>query len=136
MKDIKDLTKTSEYWMEKIQNDFFRLAWEYMNQQGLNQSELANKLGVSRGYISQILNGNFNFSLKKLIEISLALEAAPNIEFTNINEYSQSEEDRLTTINIHNSQVFNVNVPMRVTTYNDYVNPSFETSQPMHIKVA
>jgi transcriptional regulator with XRE-family HTH domain len=29
----------------------------------LNQSGLAAKLGVSKGYVSQIMNGNFNFSL-------------------------------------------------------------------------
>jgi len=92
MKEFKELAKTHEYWLEKIQNDFFRLAADYMDKYDLNQTELAEKLGVSKGYISQILNGNSNFSIKKLVDISLALEAAPNLEFEDISVYAKQEE--------------------------------------------
>jgi transcriptional regulator with XRE-family HTH domain len=40
-----------------------------MKANNLNQGDVAKKLGVSNAYVSQILNGNFNFTLKKLIEL-------------------------------------------------------------------
>jgi transcriptional regulator with XRE-family HTH domain len=81
MKTREELYKTQEYWFETLQNDIYRIVSEYLENEKINQSQLAEKLGVSRGYISQIMNGNFNFSLKKLIELSLAVGKAPVLEF-------------------------------------------------------
>ena len=58
-----------------------------MEVRHLSQNDLAVKLGVTKGYISQILNGNFNFTIGKLIELSLAIEMVPDIEFRSFNEY-------------------------------------------------
>jgi hypothetical protein len=46
---------------------------------------MAKKLNVSRGYINQVLNVNFNFTLKKLIELSLAMNKIPLVKFEKIN---------------------------------------------------
>lgn len=83
----EELLKTPEYWFETIQNEIFRQMKEYLDKEGLSQSELAEKLGVTKGYISQIMNGNFNYTLKKLIELSLAMGKAPVIEFEQLNEF-------------------------------------------------
>jgi len=48
-------------------------------------------LGVTKGYVSQILNGNYNATLKKLIELSLAVESAPVFDFQNLNEYIKED---------------------------------------------
>ena len=48
---------------------------------GITQRELAKKLGVSDAYVSQVLNGKFNFTLKKLIELGLAIGKIPKIKF-------------------------------------------------------
>ena len=48
--------------------------------------QLAKEFGVSKGYISQILNGNFNFSLSKLIELVLKIKKVPEIHFKSIDE--------------------------------------------------
>lgn len=67
-----------------------------MEEKGLNQTALAKELGVSKGYISQVLNGNFNFSLKKLIELSLKLNVAPKVNLSeSLPEYITREEERL-----------------------------------------
>jgi transcriptional regulator with XRE-family HTH domain len=80
----KELYRSTEYWMEGIQNELYRQVEDYMEQEGLNRTQLAEKLGVTKGYVSQILNGNFNFTLKKLIEISLAIGKVPVLEFKEI----------------------------------------------------
>jgi transcriptional regulator with XRE-family HTH domain len=76
------LLKSPAYWFEYEQNELFRQVTEYMDKEDINQTELAAKLNVSKGYVSQILNGNFNYTLKKLIEICLAINLVPRIKYT------------------------------------------------------
>ena len=97
MKTYSELIETQEYWMEEIQNEIFRQVYNHMREEKINQTELANRFNVSKGYISQILNGNFNFSLRKLIELSLKMKVVPNINFEPIDEYS-NRKDTVNTI--------------------------------------
>jgi transcriptional regulator with XRE-family HTH domain len=80
------LLKSPAYWFEYEQNELFRQVSEYMERENINQTELAAKLNVSKGYISQILNGNFNYTLKKLIEICLAIDLIPKIKYTKVED--------------------------------------------------
>jgi transcriptional regulator with XRE-family HTH domain len=68
----EELLRSPEYWFENAQNELYRQVVEYKEKKGINQTELAEELGVTKGYVSQILKGEFNYTLKKLIEISLA----------------------------------------------------------------
>lgn len=77
----EELLKTPEYWFEQAQNDLCRHVCEYMEKEGINQTQLAEKLGVSKGYISQIMKGEFNYTLKKLIELSMAVGKVPQIGY-------------------------------------------------------
>ena len=95
MKPRVEMYQWPEYWLERIQNDIFRMVNLYMEKEGLNQSGLAAKLGVSKGYVSQIMNGNFNFSLSKLIELSLALGMDPELNLKPISDFIDKEETRL-----------------------------------------
>lgn len=83
----KGLFKTKEYWIEELQNEIYRQVTEYMSKHDLNQNELAEKWGVSKGYVSQILKGDCNFSLKKLVELSLAMEKAPIVQYVETDIY-------------------------------------------------
>ena len=47
----------------------------------MTQNQFAEQLGVSKGYVSQVMKGEFNYTLKKLIELSLAVGKAPVLEF-------------------------------------------------------
>lgn len=77
----EELLKAPEYWLEEVQNELYRQVADYMEREGINQTQLADRLGVSKGYISQVLKGEFNYTLKKLIELSLALGRVPQINF-------------------------------------------------------
>lgn len=87
MKKLKELLKSQNYWLTKIQNDLFRQLNEFMVQNTLKKTDIADKLGVSKGYVSQVMNGNFNFTLKKLIELSLLFDKVPDIKFISSEEY-------------------------------------------------
>ena len=67
--------------------DLYNELVNYMEANNFSQKDIAEKLGVSNAYVSQILNGNFNFTLKKLIEISLMMGKVPQLEFVDIDKY-------------------------------------------------
>src|SRR5258706_15850150 len=79
--------KYSNYLLTKYQNEIYRQLVAFMKANNRNQGDVAKKLGVSNAYVSQILNGNFNFTLKKLIELGLMIGKAPALEFIDFNEF-------------------------------------------------
>lgn len=103
----EELLKTEEYWFETFQNEIYRMVAEYMEKEKMTQSQFAEKLGVSKGYISQIMNGNFNYTLKKLIELSLAVNKAPAIDFKDLKQFIQ--DDKLQRFEMEYSAFFNIN---------------------------
>ncbi|WP_017733394.1 helix-turn-helix domain-containing protein [Nafulsella turpanensis] len=108
----EQLHQTPEYWLERIQNDIFCMVHQYMEEKQLNQSALAKELGVSKGYVSQIVNGNFNFSLSKLIELSLALGVAPKVKLEeSLQEYTIEQERKLGNLNRNGFVSIQLNSP-------------------------
>ncbi len=104
----EELLKSPEYWFENAQNDLYGQVIEYMETEGINQNQLAERLGVTKGYVSQILKGEFNYTLKKLIEISMAVGKVPQIEYKSIadvlladkaTQYLSAEPQHLQSIN-------------------------------------
>jgi transcriptional regulator with XRE-family HTH domain len=88
----KELIQTPEYWMEAIQNELYRQLKKFLEENEMTQTQLAEKLHFTKGYISQIMNGNFNYTLRKLIELSLALGIVPDLEFRSFAEYLDKEQ--------------------------------------------
>ena len=88
----EDILKSPEYWFEFAQNELYRQVVEYKEVKRINQTELAEELGVTKGYVSQILKGEFNYTLKKLIEISLAVGKVPQIEYKPIEDIIQEDK--------------------------------------------
>jgi transcriptional regulator with XRE-family HTH domain len=86
--------KTAEYWMDVIQDELRHQVKRYMDEKGISQAQLARELGVAKGYIVQVLKGKFNYSLSKLIDLSVAVGAAPIIEFKSLNEYLLQDEKK------------------------------------------
>lgn len=76
-----ELLNSKEYWMVKFQQALYEEVAKYLAEHNLTQTEFAEKLGVSKGYVSQILHGDFDHKISKLIEISIAINKAPVIDF-------------------------------------------------------
>lgn len=92
-----ELLKNEGYWTAKIQIDLYEHLEKYMDKTGLNRSQLAKKLGVSKGYISQIFNGEFNHRISKLVELSLAIDKIPEIVYRDLNEVINQYEEGIIT---------------------------------------
>ena len=56
----EELLKTEEYLFETIQNEIFRQVDVYLKENKLTQTQFAVQLGVSKGYVSQVMKGEFN----------------------------------------------------------------------------
>lgn len=86
MTSREKLLRKPIYWFDQAQNEIFRQVADYMEREQLNRTELAKNLNVSKGYITQLLNGDFNYSLKKLIELGMKIGVVPQISYKDINE--------------------------------------------------
>lgn len=95
MKTREDLLKSPTYWLTGVQIEVFNLLNTYMEENKLTQKQVAEKLNVSPSYVSQILNGNFNFTISKLIELALLVGKAPIIQFETIEQILKAEATQL-----------------------------------------
>ncbi|MBL4662539.1 MAG: helix-turn-helix domain-containing protein [Flavobacteriaceae bacterium] len=108
MKTREELLRSKEYWLEKIQNTLFNELEDYIENKGINKTAFAKELGVSKSYLSQILNGNFDHKLSKLIELSLAINKIPMINFIEVNKCLTLDKlDRLALIETYD---ININI--------------------------
>jgi len=60
----EELVQTSEYWFETIHNEIFRQFATYLKDKNINQIQFAEQLGVSKGYVSQVMKGSLTIRLK------------------------------------------------------------------------
>lgn len=88
----EELLKSREYWITKIQLDLFELIENYRKENHLTKTQLAEKLGVTKGYISQILNGDFDHKISKLVDLALAFGKVPVVKYENIEQYAGRRE--------------------------------------------
>ena len=68
--------------MVKMQSDLIREVEAFMASNGWNRAQLADYLGYSRGYITQLLSGSFDSKISKIVELSLAIGLRPELHFS------------------------------------------------------
>jgi len=76
-----ELIATPEYWEAKIQIELFQKVELYLKDNKINRTELARRLGVSKGYVSQVLNGDYDHRISKFVELSLFVGYKPVVNF-------------------------------------------------------
>ena len=87
----EEILKSPEYWVTQIQIAICRCVDTFMHKHGMNRTQLAEYLGVSKSYITQILAGDYNYSIEKLVDISVKLGYAPNLEFVSLPDTIQED---------------------------------------------
>lgn len=88
----EELMNTPEYCTTMIQLELFNRVEQYMKEKGINRTELAKELGVSKGYVSQILNGDYDHRLSKFVELAIKVGLKPAISFSPISNELKEEE--------------------------------------------
>ncbi len=77
---IDELKETIEYKIESISFDISIQIYKQMEKLGLSKKDLAERLNVSKSYITQLLKGKSNITLETLIKVADALELEPKVE--------------------------------------------------------
>lgn len=88
----KELITSPEYLTTKAQLDLYDCAYRFMEERGMNKAQLAEHLGVSRGYITQLLSGDFDHRLSKFFELAVAFGYVPTVTFNSIEDVILKDE--------------------------------------------
>ena len=62
-----------DYWLEGVKIEFTEQMLAQMDALSISRKDLAQRLGVSPAYITKILHGSTNFTLKSMVGIARAL---------------------------------------------------------------
>lgn len=78
------LTKTPEgmrlYQQERAIQELTDLVCELMDEQGVSRSKLAKRLGRTKGYITQLLDGRANMTVRTISDVFTALDRAVHFQ--------------------------------------------------------
>lgn len=86
-----ELLRSPEYWTSKAQVDLYNCANDFMSRMGMDRTRLAEHLGVSKGYVSQILNGDYDHRMSKFFELALSFGYVPKVDFVPVEKYIEIE---------------------------------------------
>ena len=75
-----------------------------MEKTGKNRKQLASYLGVSSGYVSQVLNGDYDHRISKLVELSMSFGYIPKIDFIPLDQVISEDIFFHTSYTITNDQ--------------------------------
>ena len=79
------LIQSPAYWTTELQLELFREIEKFMQDNNMNRTQFAEHLGCTRGYVTQLLNGDFDNKLSKLVELSLKIGKVPSLRFISVN---------------------------------------------------
>ena len=89
----ESLIKSKEYIVSQIQLGLLNLIGNYKDKKNLKDYQLAQELGVSKGYVSQILNATYDHKISKVVDLSLACNAVPLIFFVPLEDYLKADKE-------------------------------------------
>ncbi|MEY8241472.1 MAG: helix-turn-helix transcriptional regulator [Cycloclasticus sp.] len=72
---IKRSKNSFEYRLAKVQNHFALRIETLMKEKGFKQKDLANEISAKPAYVSRILRGDTNVSIKTMLKLAEALDA-------------------------------------------------------------
>ncbi len=107
-----EFINSREYWITEIQLKLFKLIENYKTKHNLTRTQIAQKLGVTKGYVSQVLNGDFDHKISKLVDLSLAFGKVPILQFVDADQYIKDDAS-------HNLQIYEEG--FKPVQYNTYV---------------
>ena len=58
----------------------------------MNRTQFAEYLGCTKGYVTQLLSGDYDNKLSKLVELSLAIGKVPELEFGDMDAFAARDE--------------------------------------------
>ena len=84
----EELVTSKEYILGNIQLSLFNEIENYLNRREMSRSDFAGELGFTKGYVSQIMSGEYDHKISKFVELSLAVGKVPVVRFIDIAQYA------------------------------------------------
>ena len=81
---VEKARKHDEYWLAGVMIEFTEMVCKFMEEQKMTRTDLAKKLDVSSAYITKLLRGNANVTLKTMVRLAKVFNKEIKIEFQNI----------------------------------------------------
>ena len=82
-----------EYWSELARLDYAIELNEKMEEQNISRSNLAEKISVSKAYISKILGGYANFTIDSMSKLAFTLGYKIKVTFDAIDDAKNISQD-------------------------------------------
>lgn len=92
-KPREELLKSPDYWLAQLQLNLYDMVESYLEENHMSRKEFAEKLGVSRSYVSQLLAGDFDNKLSKLVQLALACDKIPSLNFSPLEKAEEIQEN-------------------------------------------
>lgn len=72
---------TEKYWLSRVKFDIAAKFQDLLEESGLKQGELAEKIGVKAPQVSRALSGSSNLTLESIVKMGWALGYVPCVTF-------------------------------------------------------
>lgn len=92
----EEILKSPSYWTAMIQIALYNCAERFMAQSGKNRTQLAEHLGVTKGYVTQLLDGDYDHRLSKMVKLALAFGYVPQVTFVSVDKIIEKDSFELT----------------------------------------
>ncbi len=89
----RKLLESPEFWEEYLKTELYSVVQDYMDENNLTRKKLAEQLGVTKGYVSQVLKGDSDHRISKLVLLALATGKAPYIYFKDLESVFGDEQN-------------------------------------------
>lgn len=111
-KTKEELYTSKEFILANIQIELYQAIDDYLKENNMSRTAFAEKLKVSKGYVSQMMRGEYDHKLSKFVELALSIGKVPRIELQDLTDYLASQGfDRLE---------LNDSLELRVIEYNSH----------------
>jgi transcriptional regulator with XRE-family HTH domain len=87
------LIRSKDYIISQIQLRLLNLIGAYKSKNKLKDYQLAEELGVSKGYVSQLLNATYDHKISKVVDLALSCNTVPLMFFVPIDQYLQVDKE-------------------------------------------
>jgi transcriptional regulator with XRE-family HTH domain len=102
-KFVADTEGMNLFQQERLTAEVVQLICKTMQSQGVTQSQLAERLGKTKGRVSQILSGDCNLTLRTVADVFTALQETLRISATDI--FVEQEPMQIVSMVIQDYQV-------------------------------
>jgi transcriptional regulator with XRE-family HTH domain len=77
---VKRLVNSVDYWAQDAMRHFVLEIDRRLSEQNMSRAALADKIGASPAYVTKIMRGDVNFTLRTMAKLSLAVGGRLRIE--------------------------------------------------------